>query len=85
MQKGCMIFFDMSKDWSASTVEKMVMSAGTIKQTVWNWEKGIGCSSERMDLIKKLRNLLVDLSRKWSQKARLTPLFTFLEQRTISA
>lgn len=79
-------FFDTcQKTGQLPTVEKMVMALGTIKQTVWNWENGIGCSSVRMDLIKKPKDLLHLLSLKWSQRAKLTPLFTFLGQRTISA
>ena len=37
------------------TVEKMCLSLGTTKQTVFRWENGENCSERRRDLIKKAK------------------------------
>lgn len=40
------------------TVEKMAMSLGIARTTLWNWENGMGASSRRMDTIKKAKDFL---------------------------
>ena len=68
-------FFDTcQRTGQLPTVEKMVMSLGTIKQTVWNWENGIGCSSERMDLIKKAKEFIGGFESEMVTEGKINPV-----------
>lgn len=68
-------FFDTcQKTGQLPTVEKMVMSLGTIKQTVWNWENGIGCSRERMDLIKKAKEFIGGFESEMVTEGKINPV-----------
>lgn len=68
-------FFDTcQKTGQLPTVEKMVMALGTIKQTVWNWENGIGCSSVRMDLIKKAKGFIASFESEMVTEGKINPV-----------
>lgn len=68
-------FFDTcQRTGQLPTVEKMVMALGTIKQTVWNWENGIGCSSERMDLIKKAKEFIGGFESEMVTEGKINPV-----------
>lgn len=56
------------------TVEKMIMALGTIKQTVWNWENGIGCSPTRMDLIKKAKEFIASFESEMVTEGKINPV-----------
>lgn len=68
-------FFDTcEKTGQLPTVEKMVMALGTIKQTVWNWEQGIGCSQVRMDLIKKAKGFIASFESEMVTEGKINPV-----------
>lgn len=68
-------FFDTcQKTGQLPTIEKMVMALGTIKQTVWNWENGIGCSSTRMDLIKKAKGFIAGFESEMVTEGKINPV-----------
>lgn len=68
-------FFDTcEKTGQLPTVEKMVMALGTIKQTVWNWEQGIGCSQVRMDMIKKAKGFIAGFESEMVTEGKINPV-----------
>ena len=68
-------FFDTcGQTGQLPTVEKMVMCLGTIKQTVWNWEQGIGCSHVRMDLIKKAKEFIASFESEMVTEGKINPV-----------
>ena len=68
-------FFDLcQKTGQLPTVEKMVMALGTIRQTVWNWENGIGCSSVRMDMIKKAKGFIAAFEAEMVTEGKINPV-----------
>lgn len=40
------------------SVEKMALALGTVRQTLWNWENGVGCSAVRAAMIKRAKEIL---------------------------
>lgn len=68
-------FFDTcGKTGQLPTIEKMIMALGTIKQTVWNWEQGIGCSQVRMDLIKKAKGFIAGFESEMVTEGKINPV-----------
>lgn len=68
-------FFDTcEKTGQLPTVEKMIMALGTIKQTVWNWEQGIGCSQVRMDMIKKAKEFIASFESEMVTEGKINPV-----------
>ena len=68
-------FFDTcEKTGQLPTVEKMIMALGTIKQTVWNWEQGIGCSQVRMDMIKKAKGFIAGFESEMVTEGKINPV-----------
>lgn len=68
-------FFDTcEKTGQLPTVEKMVMALGTVKQTVWDWEQGRGCSSRRTDLIKKAKGFIAGFESEMVTEGKINPV-----------
>ena len=68
-------FFDTcQKTGQLPTVEKMVMALGAVKSTVWNWENGIQCSSERMNLIKKAKEFIASFESEMVTEGKINPV-----------
>jgi hypothetical protein len=51
-------FQDCYEQQMIPTVEHMALALGTIRQVVWQWENGKGCSRARADMIKKAKQIL---------------------------
>lgn len=56
------------------TVEKLAMGLGIVRQTLWNWENGIGCSSERMDLIKRAKEFIAGFESEMVTEGKINPV-----------
>ena len=54
-------FTECSRTGEIPTVEKMTLALGAARTTVWNWENGVGCSSARMNMIKKAKQILANI------------------------
>ena len=68
-------FFDAcGETGQLPTVEKMIMALGAVKSTVWNWENGIGCSSERMNLIKKAKEFIASFESAMVTEGKINPV-----------
>ena len=50
------------------------MSLGAVKSTVWNWENGNGCSSERMNLIKKAKEFIASFESEMVTEGKINPV-----------
>lgn len=59
------------------TVEDMCLALGTIRQTVWRWENGEGCSSARSDMIKKAKEILAGIDAKLVSMGKI-PQVTYI-------
>ena len=68
-------FFDTcGRTGQLPTVEKMVMALGTVKQTVWDWEQGRGCSQRRADLIKKAKGFIAGFESEMVTEGKINPV-----------
>ena len=68
-------FFDTcGQTGQLPTVEKMVMSLGTVKQTVWQWERADGCSQRRADLIKKAKEFIASFESEMVTEGKINPV-----------
>lgn len=56
------------------TVEKLAMALGTIRQTLWEWEKGNIGTPERMDLIKKAKELIATFESEMVTEGKINPI-----------
>ena len=54
-------FQRMNETGEIPTVEKMCLALGTVRQVVWQWENGQGCSAARADMIKRAKEILAGL------------------------
>lgn len=54
-------FARISETGEIPTVEKMCLALGTVRQVVWQWENGQGCSKVRTDMIKQAKEILAAL------------------------
>lgn len=59
------------------TVEDMCLALGTIRQTVWRWENGDGCTSARSDMIKKAKEILAGIDAKLVSQGKI-PQITYI-------
>ena len=59
------------------TVEDMSLALGTVRRTVWDWENGIGCSSERAHMIKKAKEILAGIDAKLVSMGKI-PQVTYI-------
>ena len=79
-------FFDTcEKTGQLPTVEKMIMALGTIKQTVWDWEHGRGCSQRRTDLIKKAKGFIAGFESEMVTEGKINPVVYISVPRAILA
>jgi hypothetical protein len=68
-------FFDTcGQTGQLPTVEKMVMSLGAVKSTVFNWENGVGCSQVRMNLIKKAKEFIASFESEMVTEGKINPV-----------
>ena len=68
-------FFDTcEKTGQLPTVEKMVMALGTVKQVVWQWEQGQGCSQRRADFIKKAKEFIASFESEMVTEGKINPV-----------
>ena len=68
-------FFDTcGRTGQLPTVEKMVMSLGAVKSTVWEWEQGNGCSSARANLIKKAKEFIASFESEMVTEGKINPV-----------
>lgn len=68
-------FFDTcGQTGQLPTVEKMVMSLGAVKSTVFNWENGEGCSQVRMNLIKKAKEFIASFESEMVTEGKINPV-----------
>lgn len=67
-------FVECAETGQLPTMEKLFMALGTIRQTVWNWENGIGCSSERMDLIQKAKSFIAAFESEMVTEGKINPV-----------
>lgn len=54
-------FSDCQVQGRLPTVEGMSLALGTVRQVVWQWEQGQGCSAARADIIKKAKQILATI------------------------
>ena len=54
-------FTECSRTGEIPTVEKMALALGTVREVVWRWQNGIGCSSTRSNMIKKAKQILANI------------------------
>lgn len=59
------------------TVEKMCLALGTVRQVVWQWENGQGCSQNRTDMIKKAKEILAALDAELVSRGKI-PQVTYI-------
>ena len=59
------------------TVEKMCLALGTVRQVVWQWENGQGCSPNRTDMIKKAKEILAALDAELVSRGKI-PQVTYI-------
>ena len=59
------------------TVEDMSLALGTIRETVWKWENGMGCSSARSYMIKKAKEILAGIDAKLVSMGKI-PQVTYI-------
>lgn len=70
-------FRQCNKTGQIPTVEDMCLALGTIRQTVWRWENGEGCSSARRDMIKKAKEILAGIDAKLVSMGKI-PQVTYI-------
>lgn len=54
-------FAECARTGEIPTVEKMALALGTVREVVWKWGNGVGCSSERSLMIKKAKQILANI------------------------
>lgn len=59
------------------TVEKMCLALGTVRQVVWQWENGMGCSHARTDMIKKSKEILAAMDAELVSRGKI-PQVTYI-------
>ena len=68
-------FFDTcGETGQLPTIEKMIMALGATKSTVWNWENGMGCSAERMNIIKKAKEFIASFESAMVTEGKINPV-----------
>lgn len=59
------------------TVEDMSLALGTVRETVWKWENGRGCSPTRSLMIKKAKEILAGIDAKLVSMGKI-PQVTYI-------
>ena len=54
-------FRDCFEQQMIPTVENLSLALGTVRQVLWQWENGQGCSSKRTDMVKKAKQILASI------------------------
>ena len=54
-------FRDCAEQQMIPTVENLSLALGTVRQVIWQWENGQGCSRARADMIKKAKQILASI------------------------
>lgn len=54
-------FRDCYEQQMIPTVENLSLALGTVRQVLWQWENGQGCSSARTDMVKKAKQILASI------------------------
>ena len=54
-------FKDCHDQQMLPTVENLSLALGTVRQVVWQWENGEGCSKARAEMIKKAKQILASI------------------------
>ena len=54
-------FQDCHDQQMLPTVENLSLALGTVRQVVWKWENGEGCSQTRAEMIKKAKQILASI------------------------
>lgn len=67
-------FIGCGESGELPTVEKMCMALGTVRQVVWQWEQGQGCSSTRTDLIKKAKEFIATFESEMVTEGKINPV-----------
>lgn len=68
-------FFDTcGRTGQLPTVEKMIMALGTVRQVVWQWEQGQGCSQRRADFIKKAKEFIASFESEMVTEGKINPV-----------
>lgn len=67
-------FIECQQNEELPTVEKMCMALGTVRQVVWQWENGQGCSAERTDLIKKAKEFIATFESEMVTEGKIQPV-----------
>lgn len=56
------------------TVEKMCLALGYARNTVFEWEQGLKCSSERANFIKKAKSLIATFEAEMVSEGKINPV-----------
>lgn len=56
------------------TVEKMCLALGYARNTVFEWEQGLKCSSERTNSIKKAKSLIATFEAEMVSEGKINPV-----------
>lgn len=67
-------FIGCGESGELPTVEKMCMALGTVRQVVWQWEQGQGCSLKRTDLIKKGKEFIATFEAEMVTEGKINPV-----------
>lgn len=67
-------FTGCSDSGELPTVEKMCLALGYARNTVWQWEQGVQCSLERMNLIKKAKELIATFEAEMVTEGKINPV-----------
>lgn len=54
-------FRDCYEQQMIPTVENLSLALGTVRQVLWQWENGQGCSRARADMVKKAKQILASI------------------------
>lgn len=54
-------FRDCHEQQMIPTVENLSLALGTVRQVLWQWENGQGCSRARADMVKKAKQILASI------------------------
>lgn len=55
----------------------MCLALGTVRQVVWQWENGMGCSQARADMIKKAKEILAAMDAELVSRGKI-PQVTYI-------
>lgn len=67
-------FVGCAESGELPTVEKMCLALGYARNTVWEWEQGLKCSTERANMIKKAKELLATFDAAMVTEGKINPV-----------